>query len=96
MGVLEGANLLPISELVYKPQFTEQSSDVTEQTNGLKKLDKYPVVIISHGLAAHCNAYTLFAKELASNGYIVFSLDHDEEIKNPYVDREENRLFRRK
>jgi predicted dienelactone hydrolase len=51
-------------------------------------MDKFPVVIISHGLAAHCNAYTLFAKELASNGFIVISMDHDEEIKNPYIDRE--------
>lgn len=55
------------------------------------KMDKFPVVIISHSLAAHCNAYTLFAKELASKGYIVFSMEHIEEIKNPYMDREQNR-----
>lgn len=57
-------------------------------------MDKFPVIIISPGLATHRNAYTLFAKELASKGYIVFSMSHKEEIKNPHFDRDENWVFR--
>lgn len=59
-----------------------------------KKMNKFPVVLISHGIAGHCNAYTLFAKELASKGYIVFSMEHKEEIKSPFIDRDENWSFR--
>ncbi|EAR87054.1 plasma platelet-activating factor acetylhydrolase (macronuclear) [Tetrahymena thermophila SB210] len=77
-------------------QNENNSSDDDEKKGSEKafKMKKFPVVIISHGLAAHCNAYTLFAKELASKGYIVFSMEHIEEIKNPYVDRQQNWEFR--
>ncbi len=40
------------------------------------KKDKYPVVIISHGWAGVRNLHQDFAEELASNGYIVFAVDH--------------------
>jgi pimeloyl-ACP methyl ester carboxylesterase len=37
---------------------------------------KYPVVIFSHGNGTNRSAYTVFMEELASQGYIVFGLDH--------------------
>jgi dienelactone hydrolase len=39
-------------------------------------LEKYPVVIISHGWGGFMNLHTDLAEELASRGYIVVSIDH--------------------
>lgn len=39
-------------------------------------LNRYPVVIISHGWRGFRNIHTDFAEELASNGYIVVGIDH--------------------
>lgn len=39
-------------------------------------LDTYPLIIISHGWRGFKNLHTDFAEELASNGYIVISIDH--------------------
>jgi len=44
---------------------------------------KFPVVLLSHGMACNRNLYTTFAREWASNGYIVFSVDHEEAIDLP-------------
>lgn len=41
-----------------------------------KNESKYPVVIISHGWSGYRNLHTDFAEMLASNGYIVISVDH--------------------
>lgn len=46
----------------------------------------FPVVIFSHGLSANIHVYSLQLKEWASNGFIVFSVDHDEEIYLKYSD----------
>lgn len=39
-------------------------------------MDKYPVVVISHGWSGFRELHTDFAEELASNGYIAVSVDH--------------------
>ncbi|MDY0234776.1 MAG: dienelactone hydrolase family protein [Gudongella sp.] len=39
-------------------------------------LDTYPVVIISHGWRGFRSLHTDYAEELASNGFIVISIDH--------------------
>lgn len=39
-------------------------------------LENYPVVIISHGWKGFREIHTDFAEELASNGFIVISIDH--------------------
>lgn len=39
-------------------------------------LEKYPLVIISHGWLGFREFHTDFAEELASNGYIAISIDH--------------------
>lgn len=41
---------------------------------------KFPVVVFSHGLSANRNLYTGFARQWASYGYIVFCIDHSEQI----------------
>ncbi|MGH4124706.1 MAG: alpha/beta hydrolase family protein [Clostridium sp.] len=40
------------------------------------ELEKYPIVIISHGWTGFRNLHTDVAEELASNGYIVIGIDH--------------------
>ncbi len=42
---------------------------------------KFPVVVFSHGLSANIHIYSLNLKEWASNGFIVFSVDHDEQLR---------------
>lgn len=41
-----------------------------------KSLDKYPVVLISHGWKGFRELHTDYAEELASNGFIAISIDH--------------------
>ena len=48
--------------------------------NLLSYSQKFPVVVFSHGLSANRNLYTGFARQWASYGYIVFCVDHDEQI----------------
>ncbi len=40
------------------------------------KKKKYPVIIFSHGLGSLSAAHTVYAENLASNGYIVFGINH--------------------
>lgn len=52
----------------------------------MQKLDvgkKFKIVIFSHGLAANRQLYTVFTNNLASLGFIVFSLEHYEDIYVP-------------
>lgn len=44
------------------------------------KADNYPVIIFSHGLGGNRHAYSVFIKELASQGNIVFCTEHKEKI----------------
>ena len=87
MGVNYNEQLINRENLHYTYTYDEYST---------KKLDKIPLLIISPGLASHCNGYSIFAKELASKGFLVMVLEHHEEIKNPYFDNELNLQFRRK
>lgn len=41
-----------------------------------EKTSKYPVVLISHGWKSFSELHTDFAEDLASNGYIVFTIEH--------------------
>lgn len=50
---------------------------------------KFPVMVFSHGLAGHIHAYSIQIKEWVSHGYIVFSVDHDEDIFVPVKSHEE-------
>jgi len=56
---------------------------VNSEANIVKSNKAYPVVVFSHGLSAHIHMYSVQMKEWASNGFIVFSVDHDELIFVP-------------
>lgn len=43
--------------------------------------DRYPVLIFSHGFGEHYSQNTILMEELASRGYIVFSIAHHYEFK---------------
>ncbi|MBN2246460.1 MAG: hypothetical protein JW755_11520 [Candidatus Aminicenantes bacterium] len=45
------------------------------------KEKKYPVLIFSHGWGEHYSQNTILMEELASHGYIVFSIAHHYECK---------------
>jgi len=45
------------------------------------KEKKYPVLIFSHGWGEHYSQNTMLMEELASHGYIVFSISHHYECK---------------
>ncbi len=38
--------------------------------------DKYPVVLLTHGLRFHALGYSMLAEDLASHGYVVVGIDH--------------------
>lgn len=40
----------------------------------------YPVIVFSHGLSANIHIYSILLKEWASHGFVVFSVDHEDEI----------------
>lgn len=42
----------------------------------LKSEDKYPVVIISHGIGGNRTTLSTYSCELASHGFVVASLEH--------------------
>jgi len=46
-----------------------------------KETTQFSPVVFSHGLSANIHVYSLHLKEWASNGFIVFSIDHDEVVR---------------
>lgn len=78
----EGAEVADsISRLVGFPEFLLRPTTMIKSNSykgaplSLAK-DKYPVVIISHGLTGLRSLHTDLAEMLASNGYIVAAIDH--------------------
>jgi dienelactone hydrolase len=43
--------------------------------------DRFPVIIFNHGWGEHAGQSTVLMQELASNGYVVFSIAHHHEAK---------------
>jgi predicted dienelactone hydrolase len=62
---------------LYKDLKTNASRDVPVSS----KEKKYPVLIFSHGWGEHYAQNTILMEELASHGYIVFSIAHHYECK---------------
>jgi len=62
---------------LYKDLKTNGSRDVPVSS----KENKYPVLIFSHGWGEHYSQNTILMEELASRGYIVFSIAHHYECK---------------
>lgn len=55
---------------------------------------KFPAIIFSHGLSANRNLYTGFARQWASYGYIVFCIDHAEQVYVEFKGWEDYRMKR--
>ena len=62
---------------IYKNLKTNSSRDVPMSS----KEDKYPILIFSHGFGEHYSQNSILMEELASHGYIVFSISHHYECK---------------
>jgi dienelactone hydrolase len=62
---------------IYKNLKTNSSRDVPLSF----KEKKYPVLIFSHGWGEHYSQNSILMEELASHGYIVFSISHHYECK---------------
>lgn len=62
---------------IYKDLKTNSSRDVPVSS----KEDRYPILIFSHGWGEHYSQNSILMEELASHGYIVFSISHHYECK---------------
>ena len=62
---------------IYKNLKTNSSRDVPMSS----KENKYPILIFSHGFGEHYSQNSILLEELASHGYIVFSISHHYECK---------------
>lgn len=62
---------------IYKNLKTNSSRDVPLST----KENKFPILIFSHGWGEHYSQNSILMEELASHGYIVFSIAHHYECK---------------
>ena len=62
---------------MYKKLETNSSRDVPVSS----KENKYPILIFSHGWGEHYSQNSILMEELASHGYIVFSISHHYECK---------------
>ena len=88
-AIHKGKTVFP--KFVFKHSFSyldHHKLGVNNEANIVKSNKAYPVVIFSHGLSANIHMYSVQMKEWASNGFVVFSVDHDEQIfiegKGPY------------
>lgn len=62
---------------LFKDLISNSSRDVPVSS----KQDRYPILIFSHGWGEHYSQNTILMEELASHGYIVFSISHHYECK---------------
>ena len=62
---------------IFKNLRTNSSRDVPISS----KENKYPILIFSHGFGEHYSQNTILMEELASHGYILFSISHHYECK---------------
>jgi len=56
-----------------------------------KKAEKFPILVFSHGWGEHFAQNTILMEELASHGYIVFSIAHHYECK--YTEYPDGKVF---
>ena len=62
---------------IFKNLKTNSNRDVPMSS----KENKYPILIFSHGFGEHYSQNTILMEELASHGYIIFSISHHYECK---------------
>lgn len=61
--------------------FKDLKSNSSRDVPVSSRQDKYPVLIFSHGWGEHYSQNTILMEELASHGYLVFSVSHHYECK---------------
>jgi len=70
-----------IKYLQYPPLYKDLKTNSSRDVPVSSKEKKYPVLIFSHGLGEHYSQNTILMEELASHGYIIFSIAHHYECK---------------
>jgi predicted dienelactone hydrolase len=70
-----------VTRFSYPAELTSLSANSEIDTPVSGQLDKYPVVLFNHGWGEHAAQNTVLMEELASHGYVVFSLAHHYEAK---------------
>ncbi len=67
--------------LQYPPIYKDLRTNAGRDLSVSSKENKYPVLIFSHGFGEHYSQNTILMEELASHGYIVFSIAHHYECR---------------
>ena len=70
--------LVDLAHSFYKNVYMNVTKDaqiIANTDNG-----KFPVILFSHGLGSFKHLYSIYLREWASHGFIVISVDHDEEV----------------
>ncbi|HEX9903196.1 MAG TPA: hypothetical protein VGB72_10080 [Acidobacteriota bacterium] len=67
--------------LQYPPLYKDLKTNAGRDLPVSSKENRYPVLIFSHGWGEHYAQNTILMEELASHGYIVFSIAHHYECK---------------
>lgn len=67
--------LIPMPSFILD-QVAKIDSNSYKNAHLSQELQEYPILIISHGWRGFRELHADFAEDLASNGYIVFSIDH--------------------
>ena len=67
--------------LQFPPTYKDLKTNASRDVPVSSKERKYPVLIFSHGWGEHYSQNTILMEELASHGYVVFSISHHYECK---------------
>lgn len=86
---VEGARTAPyyenaaeiVTRYSYPAELTSLSANSKIDIPVSGQRDKYPVILFNHGWGEHAAQNTVLMEELASHGYVVFSLTHHYEAK---------------
>ena len=61
-----------------KPDFVINTQGVAVENSAPREGEKYPLVILSHGYRGWASHFSNLAENLASKGYVVAAIDHDD------------------
>jgi len=79
--LLEAEATFATKYLQFPARFKDLKTNAGRDVPVASREDRYPVLIFSHGWGEHYAQNTILMEELASHGYIVFSLSHHYECK---------------
>lgn len=81
-----------ISNIFNFMRYSEMDCDRDGQLDEEYKGKKMPVVIFSHGIRGHRNIASGLLRELASQGFVVYSLDHNDGTGASSLDEKTNEM----